>query len=110
VKVRIERGNLVITPSSAARRGWDEAFKGIAEREDESATRVAVRFGGKSGAVASFRSALSILRASCASPAASRCDGSTAVFWSRCSPGIDVRDSAQVWLEEGAIKPRRRGA
>ena len=36
VEMRVEGGSLVITPGRAARSGWDEAFKAMAERGDDA--------------------------------------------------------------------------
>jgi antitoxin MazE len=37
VEMRIEGDSLIITPVKPARSGWDEAFKAMAERGDDSA-------------------------------------------------------------------------
>jgi len=37
VELRVEGSSLVITPEKAARSGWDEAFKAMAERGDDTA-------------------------------------------------------------------------
>jgi antitoxin MazE len=37
VEMRVEGGSLIIAPAKAARSGWDEAFKAMAERGDDRA-------------------------------------------------------------------------
>ena len=37
VEMRVEAGSLIISPVKAARSGWDEAFRTMAERGDDAA-------------------------------------------------------------------------
>jgi antitoxin MazE len=37
VEMRVEGASLIISPAKAARGGWDEAFKAMAERGDDAA-------------------------------------------------------------------------